>query len=504
MMGERRLVIEPLTRIEGQARITIHRAANGRVQEARLQVLGTRGFEHFCLGRPFTDMPGLTARICGICPVSHQLAAASAGDQLLGVEPPPAARRLRLLLALAQITQSHALSFFHLSSPDLLLGWDAPAQQRHLFGVLAADPELARAGIRLRQFGQRAIEAIAGRSIHGAWAVPGGGLNPLAEAGAVSIRVGLVEAKAAARLGLERYKQLLDGPSLKEVFEVACFESLHLAMVSPQGDWCVQGGTLRLIAADGTIVADQIQACDYDRLLAEAEEPWSSMSFPYVRALGYPSGMYRVGPLARLNVCERFGSSWADRELAEYRQRYGRIVQNSFASHHARLIEIVACLEALEATLEDPQLLDHQVRHRARLNQHEAVGMGEAPRGTLFHHYRVDANGLLVHVNLLVATGQNNLAMNRTITALAQRFLDRSDDGPAEDERAANRRTDDRRAGDASTEHQSIPEGLLNRIEAGIRAFDPCLSCATHAAGQMALQVQLFDHRGTLLAERSR
>ncbi|MEY3735019.1 MAG: hypothetical protein RLZZ624_77, partial [Cyanobacteriota bacterium] len=243
--------------------------------------------------------------------------------------------------------------------------------------------------------------------------------------------------------------------------------------------WCVQGGALRLIEADGRLRADQRPAADYDQLLAEAEEPWSLMTFPYVRALGYPQGLYRVGPLARLNVCERIASPWASRELSEYRQRHGRIAHNVFASHQARLVEIVACLEALEQLLEDPKLLDPLVRHRASLNRLEAVGMGEAPRGTLFHHYRVDADGLLEHVNLLVATGQNNLAMNRTITALARHHLDG--------------------LGEAV-----IPEPLLNRIEAGIRAFDPCLSCATHAAGQMALLVQLFAADGTLLAERRR
>ncbi|MFM8525821.1 MAG: nickel-dependent hydrogenase large subunit, partial [Cyanobacteriota bacterium] len=284
---------------------------------------------------------------------------------------------------------------------------------------------------------------------------------------------------AAARLALERYKQGLDGSLQQEQAEFGSFSSCHLAMVGPGGEWCVQGGRLRLVDGEGTIQADQLEAADYDQLLGEALEPWSCLSFPYVRALGYPAGLYRVGPLARLNVCDCIDSPWAARELAEYRQRNGRIVNSSFAYHQARLVEIVACLEALESLLEDPLLLDPHVRYRASLNRREAVGMGEAPRGTLFHHYRVDTDGLLEHVNLLVATGQNNLAMNRTITGLAQRFLDDRGDEP-------------------------IPEGLLNRIEAGIRCFDPCLSCATHAAGQMALQVQLFDHQGTLLAERSR
>ena len=480
MSPERRIVIEPVTRIEGHARITIERNGEGKVQNARLQVLELRGFEQFCVGRPFTDMPAITARICGICPISHQLASAAAGDQLLAVGCPPAAGRLRLLLALAQITQSHALSFFHLSCPDLLLGWDTDPAQRNLFALMAAEPELARAGIRLRQFGQRAIEAVTGRTIHGAWAVPGGGLSPLTAAGLATIRAGLPVAEAAARLALERFKQLLDGPLRQEQADFGSFRSLHLAQVGSTGEWCVQGGRLRLVDSEGVMVADRIDASDYDRLLGEAEEPWSLLTFPYIRSIGYPEGLYRVGPLARLNACDRIDTPWASRELAEYRQRSGRIVNSSFAYHHARLVEIVACLEGLERLLADRDLLDPDVRYHAELNRREAVGMGEAPRGTLFHHYRVDGNGLIERLNLLVATGQNNLAMNRTITGLARRFLD-GHQGP-----------------------DPIPEGLLNRIEAGIRCFDPCLSCATHAAGQMALQVQLIDQDGTLLAERSR
>jgi len=476
---ERRLVIEPVTRIEGHARITIHRDHQGLVQEARLQVLELRGFEQFCIGRPFTEMPAITARICGICPVSHQLAAADAGDQLLAVGCPPAAQRLRVLLSLAQITQSHALSFFHLSCPDLLLGWDTEPARRNLFGLIAAEPDLARAGIRLRQFGQRAIEAVTGQTIHGAWAVPGGGLTPLSAEGLESIRAGLPEARAAVQLALDRYKQRLDGPLQRDQAEFGQFPSLHLAQVDAAGNWCVLGGRLRLIDGEGVIQADQLEAAQYNQWLGEAMEPWSSLPFPYVRALGYPAGIYRVGPLARLNVCEQIDTPWAARELTDYRQRNGRIVNSSFAYHQARLVEIVACLEALERLLDDPLLLDPEVRYRASVNTLDAVGMGEAPRGTLFHHYRIDRNGLLEHVNLLVATGQNNLAMNRTITGLAKRFLDGRGGEP-------------------------IPEALFNRIEAGIRCFDPCLSCATHAAGQMALQLQLFDHDGTLLAERTR
>jgi NAD-reducing hydrogenase large subunit len=230
------------------------------------------------------------------------------------------------------------------------------------------------------------------------------------------------------------------------------------------------------MASDGSLVADGLKEDDYATFLAEAVEPWSYLKFPYIKALGPEAGSYRVGPLARLNLCERIGTERADRELLELRQRGGRVVTASFLYHLARLIEILACLEQMEQLLDDPDLLSTHVRARAGVNCYEAVGVSEAPRGTLLHHYRVDANGLIERVNLIIATGQNNSAMNRTITQIARHYLD----------------------------GQHLSEALLNRVEAGIRCFDPCLSCSTHAAGQMPLQVQLVGPEGDLLNEVKR
>jgi NAD-reducing hydrogenase large subunit len=488
----RTITIDPVTRIEGHARITLQLDGDGHLVEARFHVLEFRGFETFCQGRPFTEMAAITARICGICPVSHMLTAARTGDKLLAVAIPAAAQKLRRLLNLAQISQSHALSFFHLSSPDLLLGWSCDPARRNLFGLIAAEPELARAGIRLRQFGQQIIERLAGRRIHGAWAVPGGVRSPLSPVDRDAILAGLPEAKATARLALERFKGLLDGPLRAEAQSFGHFPSLFLALVGPGGRWehldggaaagdGRSGGGLRIRAADGGLVADGLRAEAYASVLAEAVEPWSYLKAPYYRPYGYPGGLYRVGPLARLNVCEAIGTPWADAELIELRQRWGPVVLSSFAYHLARLIEIVACLEAIEALLHDPQLLDPHVRSRAGLNRLEAVGVGEAPRGTLFHHYEVDEQGLIRQLNLLIATGQNNLAMNRTVLQIARAFI--PDPVPAGAE---------------------IPEELLNRVEAGIRCFDPCLSCSTHAAGSMPLRLELRDAAGGLLAVRER
>ena len=485
----RTITIDPVTRIEGHARITLQLDEGGHLADARFHVVEYRGFERFCEGHPFTEMAGITARICGICPVSHLLAAAKTGDKLLAVQIPPAAEKLRRLLNLAQLTQSHALSFFHLSSPDFLLGWECDPARRNVFGLMAADPVLARAGIRLRQFGQQILELLGGRKIHAAWAVPGGVRSPLSPEARDWILGRLPEAKATVTAALELYKGLLDGPLQREQRTFGDFPSLFLGLVSGAGLWehieGGPGGGLRIRASDGTIVADCLSEDDYASFLGEAVEPWTYLKFPYYKPLGYPEGMYRVGPLARLNVCERVGTPWADAELAELRQRSGsgpaQVITSSFAYHHARLVEIVACLEAIELLVADDELLHGRVRAHASLNRNEAVGVSEAPRGTLFHHYRVDDHGLITRVNLIIATGQNNLAMNRTVTQIAREFIP-----------------------DPVPEDAEIPEPLLNRIEAGIRCFDPCLSCSTHAAGQMPLRLELRDAEGALLAERCR
>ena len=478
--ARRTITIDPVTRIEGHAKISIHLDASGAVETARFHVTEYRGFEKFCEGRPFTEMAGITARICGICPVSHLLAAAATGDKILAVQIPPAAEKLRRLMNLAQLTQSHALSFFHLSSPDFLLGWDSDPERRNIFGLIAANPELARGGIRLRQFGQGVIEALGGRKIHAAWAVPGGVRSPMSIETRDQIRQGLPEAFAIAEQGLALFKQLLDGHLREELDVFGQFPSLFLGLVNRDGHWEHSSGRhcagLRVMASDGTLVADALKEDDYTTFLAEAVEPWSYLKFPYFKALGPEAGSYRVGPLARLNLCERIGSERADRELLELRQRGGRVVTASFLYHLARLIEIVACLEQMEQLLNDPEITDSHVRARAGVNCHEAVGVSEAPRGTLLHHYRVDANGLIERVNLIIATGQNNGAMNRTITQIARHYID----------------------------GQHLSEGLLNRVEAGIRCFDPCLSCSTHAAGQMPMQVQLFSADGALLESAQR
>ncbi len=470
------VVIDPVTRIEGHAKISIYLNDAGEVDNARFHVVEFRGFEKFCEGRPMWEMAGITARICGICPVSHLLASAKTGDKILAVKVPPAADKLRRLMNLGQITQSHALSFFHLSSPDFLLGWDSDPATRNVFGLIAADPELARSGIRLRQFGQQVIEILGARKIHAAWTVPGGVRSPLSEAGRTWIRERLPESFTTTEMALGLLKRLLD-QFQTEVQTFGQFPSLFMGLVTPEGLWEHYDGQLRFVDSDGQIIADGLSEDNYQDFLGEAVEPWSYLKFPYYRPLGYPGGMYRVGPLARLNICDRIGTPAADRELAEFRDRAGgRIATSSFFYHYARLVEILAALEAIAYLVEDPDVVSSKVRAEAGINQLEGIGVSEAPRGTLFHHYQVDENGLIKKVNLIIATGQNNLAMNQTVTQIAKHYIH----GP------------------------EIPEGLLNRVEAVIRTFDPCLSCSTHAVGQMPLQLELVAPDGTLLETLAR
>jgi NAD-reducing hydrogenase large subunit len=468
----RRIVIDPVSRIEGHAKITIQLGDDGRVADARFHVTEFRGFERFCVGRPFWEMAGISARICGICPVSHLLASARAGDAILAVRVPPAAEKLRRLMNLGQIIQSHALSFFHLSAPDLIMGWDSEPAKRNVFGLMDAAPDLARGGIRLRQFGQEVIESLGGRKIHPAWAVPGGVREPLPAERRAHLRARLPEARATVQSAIALFKKMLDAHQ-DDVQTFGNFPSLFLGLVTPTGEWEHHEGALRFVDSEGKIVADQVDPARYAEFIGESVEHDSYLKSPYFKPLGFEQGVYRVGPLARLNVCARIGSPLADAELTEYRQRGGRIVAGSFFYHYARLIEILAATEHMERILNDEDVTSVRLRASAGINRLTGIGWSEAPRGTLFHHYDVDENGLLLKVNLIIATGQNNLAMNRTVTQIARKHIS----GP------------------------EIPEGILNRVEAGIRAFDPCLSCSTHAAGQMPLVVRLIDANGTLLHE---
>ncbi len=471
----KRILIDPVTRIEGHAKISIFMDDSGNVSDAEFHVVEFRGFEKFCEGRPFSEMPGITPRICGICPVSHLLASAKAGDEIMAVEIPPAAEKLRRLMNLGQIIQSHALSFFHLSAPDFLLGWDAPQAKRNVFGLIASNADLARAGIRLRQFGQEVIEMLGGKKIHPAWAVPGGVRNPLTEEGRARIRAWIPEAFATTKTAFELFKKVLDTHK-REIQIYGNFSSLFMGLVEPDGTWEHHGGKLRFTDSSGSIIADQLDPQKYYEYIGEAVQTTSYLKSPYYLPLGFPDGMYRVGPLARLNVAEQMGTPKADAELKKFKKLAKGAANSSFLYHYARLIEILTSIERVEAYMEDPDLLSDELRADAGINNLRGVGVSEAPRGTLFHDYTVNREGLLKKVNLIVATGQNNLAMNRTVAQIARHYI----------------------------RGENIPEPVLNRIEHGIRCYDPCLSCSTHAVGQMPMQVRLIASDGRVLREMIR
>lgn len=462
------ILIDPVTRIEGHAKITIELDERGEVHDAHFHVTQVRGFEKLCEGRPFEEMPSLMARICGICPVSHLLASATACDALMAVTIPETAANLRRIMNLAQLVQSHALSFFYLSAPDLLLGMDADPTQRNLVGVLQTDPELARDGIRLRQFGQLIIESLGGKRIHPGWIVPGGVSEPLDVKKRDEILDAIPEARLMAERTLAWFKTVM-GKYQEEVEQFANFPSLFMGMVHEQGELSYYSGKLRIVDETGKIVADQLAPSEYSNFIGEAVEPWSYLKSAYYKPYGYPAGIYRVGPLARLNVANGCRTERAHAEWKEFRQH--GIVASSFYYHYARLIEILYGIERIEQLLSNPSILSKHVRAYAKPNNYEGVGAAEAPRGTLFHHYKIDENGLITWVNLIIATGQNNLAMNRGVLDVARHYI----------------------------HGEKIQEGALNRVEAVIRTFDPCLSCSTHAVGQMPLDIQLIRADGVLV-----
>jgi NAD-reducing hydrogenase large subunit len=471
----RTITINPVTRIEGHAKITICLNDQGRVADTMFHVTQFRGFEKFVEGRPLREMPSIMARICGICPVSHLMASGKACDDLLAVEIPATAAKLRQMMNLAQLVQSHALSFFHLSSPDLLLGMDADPAERNIFGLMDKFPDFARDGIQLRKFGQDLIARLGGKRIHPAWVVPGGVSDPLDEKDRDEVLASVPAALAMAHRALDWLKD--NAHHFQDEIEAfANFDTMFLGLVSPQGDLELYDGPMRFSNSRGEVVREIHDHRQYGESIAEHVEPWTYLKFPFYRPLGYADGIYRVGPLARLVVADRCGTPHADRELSELRLRIGRAPGSSFYYHWARLIETIYGIERIESLLRQPDILDPHVKAVAGVNRLEGVGVSEAPRGTLIHHYRIDRNGLMRWANLIIATGHNNLALNRGVKQVAERFVD----------------------GD------HLQEGMLNRVEAVVRAFDPCLSCSTHAWGKMQLLIELRNQQGQLLDQLCR
>jgi len=470
----KRITIEPVSRIEGHAKVTIQLDDAGNVADTRFQVTQVRGFEKFTEGRPFYEMPGITSRICGICPISHQLAASKACDAIMAVRIPKAARLLREIIHCGQFVQSHALSFFYLSGPDLLLGMDADPATRNVAGLIEAKPELARAGIELRKFGLQVIESLAEERVHASWIVPGGVKTPMTEQARDRILAGIPQALDTTRLALEIFKGKLDAFK-EEIENFGCAPTMYASLVDGAGNLQLYDGQIRLRDAAGEIVEAGIACEDYADYIGEATLRESYLKAPYYKPLGYPEGIYRVGPLGRINVANACGTPLADAELDEFRQRFGRVPHSAFLYHYARLIEVLFALERMNVLLEKPEALDRHVRANAGVNSLEGVGIIEAPRGTLIHHYKVDENGAIVWANLIVATGHNNLAIGKSVRQVSEHFV----------------------------KGTHLEEGMLNRVSAVVRAYDPCLSCSTHAMGMPAVSIALVGADGSLLDEIS-
>jgi NAD-reducing hydrogenase large subunit len=469
--GLRRVAIDPVSRVEGHGKVTILLDEHHHVQQVRLHIVEFRGFEKFIEGRPYWEVPVMVQRLCGICPVSHQLAASKALDRVIGAQPVTrSAEKIRRLMHYGQVMQSHALHFFYLASPDLLFGFDSDVNLRNIVGVAQAHPDIARQGILLRKFGQELIRITSGKRIHGTGSVPGGMNKHVSRADRDLLRPQARQMIAWAQEGVDLVKRLhAQNPAVYDTF--GSFRSNMLSLVRADGAMDLYDGVLRARDADGSIILDGASDQDYMALIEEEVRPWTYMKFPHLRSLGRETGWYRVGPLARVQNCDFIPSPLAEIERREFVD-YGRgaPVHATLAYHWARMIEVLHTTEVIETLLDDPDLLDGALMAEGE-RRRSGVGVIEAPRGTLIHDYSVGADDLVTKCNLIVSTTHNNQAMNEAVRSVARDYLD----------------------------GHELTEGLLNRIEVAIRAFDPCLSCATHAIGQMPLDVTLIGPGGELI-----
>ena len=480
-----KIVIDPVTRVEGHGKVTVHLDDKNKVKDAFFHVVEFRGFERFIQGHPYWEAPVLVQRLCGICPVSHHLAAAKAIDQIVGLDPKDLsipAQKIRRLLHYGQIFQSHALHFFYLASPDLLFGHDADPVKRNIVGVAMEYPSLAKKGILMRKFGQEIIKLVAGKRIHGISTTPGGVHKKITD----KERDYFLNGKEIPSINtmLNWSVEILD--FIKEYHQknkdfldsFASYPSGHLGLVNKKNGFLeLYDGNLRAKDAEGNITLDDIPDVDYNRHFYEAVEKWSYLKFPYLRHIGRENGWNRVGPLARINICDGIGTTLAEMERVTFKESTNGMINNmTMHTHWARLIEILYCAEMMRSLLEDDDILSTDLLRKGE-RRNEGIGIIEAPRGTLIHHYEVDDKDRITRCNLIVSTTHNNEAMNRAVRWVAQNEL---------------------------SDQPKVTEAMLNQIEVAIRAYDPCLSCATHALGQMPLELIIYDKNGHVVDERKR
>jgi len=472
----KRIAIEPVTRIEGHGKVTLMVDEEGHVKQARLHVVEFRGFERFVQGRPYWEIPVLVQRLCGICPVSHHLAAAKAMDRIVGGENlTPTAEKMRRLMHYGQTFQSHALHFFHLVSPDLLFGFDADPAIRNVIGVAKKFPDLAVQGVMMRKYGQEIIKATAGKKIHGTGAIPGG-INKNLSIEERDVFLKDIDQMMNWSVAALKIAKDYTSEHLEKLASFGSFPSNHLSLVRQDGALDLYHGNLRAKDANGKKIFDKVDYNKYLDYIAEEVRPWSYMKFPFIKSLGTETGWYRVGPLARINNCDFIDTPIAEKERKEFMKLgNGKPVNVTMAYHWARMIELVHSAEKIKELLHDRDLQGENLVVKGK-RRNEGVGLLEAPRGTLFHHYKVNDDDQVIMANLIVSTTHNNEPMNRAVQKVAEEYLD----------------------------GKEITEGLLNHVEVAIRAYDPCLSCATHALGRMPLTIELIDTEGNLLDRKSR
>ncbi|WP_135078897.1 Ni/Fe hydrogenase subunit alpha [Terasakiella sp. SH-1] len=477
-MSKHKIVeISPLTRVEGHGKVTIHLNEENEVQDARLHIVEFRGFERFIQGRLLWEVPVIVQRLCGICPVSHHLAAAKAMDQIVGAKQlTPTAEKMRRLMHYGQVMQSHVLHFFHLCSPDLLFGFDAPVEKRNIFGIINEYPELAVQAVKMRKYGQEIIEKTAGKKIHGTGAIAGGINKNLSVEERDHLRQDIDEMIPWAQEALELAKNYtLD--NLDYIKGFGSFPSNHMSLVREDGALDLYHGNLRALDHKGEAIFDQVDYRSYHERLVEEVRSWSYMKFPFIKDLGTQDGWYRVGPLARMNTASFIDTPLANKAHQELMAvSDGKPNPTTLANHWARMIEVLHCVEKIRELLYDDDLQGTDLIIKGD-RQDEGIGVIEAPRGNLIHHYRVDENDQVQFCNLIVSTTHNNEAMNRAIGGVARKFI---------------------------SKEPKITEGMLNHVEVAVRAYDPCLSCATHALGQMPLEIELLDHTGVLMDKKAK
>jgi F420-non-reducing hydrogenase large subunit len=470
------LVIQPVSRIEGHAKITIQLDDSGNVADTRVNVIELRGFERFCVGKPVEEMPRITTRICGVCPWSHHLASAKATDAVFGVQLPSAGEKLRRLCNSIAYMEEHILHFYVLAGPDFVLGPDAEYPVRNVIGILGAVPDVGRQVVKVRHMCAKMLELIAGKAIHPAAAVPGGFSRPLAEDERQTLLPMAEEALELAKFTISFAKENIFPKYLDVVKTVGTITSGFLGTVTDDGALDLYDGKLRMMYSDGSY--EEFSYDQYTDYIGEHVEPWTYLKFPYAKQRGRfelednaPS-LYRVNSLARINVADYIPTPLAQKELEEFRANFGRPAQLTLLYHWARLIELLYNAEIVVQLLNDPEITSRDIRASVTPRAARGVGSVEAPRGTLIHDYTTDEDGLLTHVNLLVATCQNNSAINLSVRQAAQTLIK---DG-------------------------NYDQGTLNTVEMAIRAYDPCLSCATHRLdGTIPVKIEILAPTGKVI-----